>query len=189
MFAKIIAGETMPLSLPPTTLHTNPTERSRLDLCISTLHLSTPYMITTPEHANLHKGLSNFTENLRSFPPGPIAAKQFKLLYPLRGWLFWMPTGFLDMDKKDVHILLCFALFNATVLAVKPCFREVGLVFYRETQGAAVLEIERYFGGLLVRGLEKELVEGSFEEKENLEMKRLKGMVECVGHGVKIATM
>jgi hypothetical protein len=141
MFAQIIAGETMPLPLPPTTPHPNPTDRSRLYLCISTLHLSAPYMITTPEHGNLHKGLSNFTENLRSFPPGPTAAEQFKLLYPLRGWLFWMPTSFLDMDRKDVHTLLCFALFNATALAVKLFFREVGFVFYRETQRAAVLEI------------------------------------------------
>jgi hypothetical protein len=142
----------MPLSLPPSTPHPNPTDRSRLDLCISTLHLSAPYMITTREYANLHKGLSNFTENLRSFPPGPTAAEQFKLLYPLRGWLFWMPTNFLDMDRKDVHTLLCFMLFNATVLAVKPFFREVGLVFYRETQRAAVLEIAGYVGGVVGEG-------------------------------------
>jgi hypothetical protein len=67
-----------------------------------------------------------------------------------------MPTSFLEMDRKDVHTLLCFALFNATVLAVKPFFNRVGLVFYRETQRAAVLEIERYFGWLLARGLERE---------------------------------
>jgi hypothetical protein len=88
MFAQIIAGETMPLSLPPTTPHPNPTDKTRLDLCISTLHLSAPYMTTTPEHANLHKGLLNFTENLCNFPPGSTAAEQFKLLYPLRRWLF-----------------------------------------------------------------------------------------------------
>jgi hypothetical protein len=187
MFAHIIAGETMPLSLPPSTPLPNPTDRSRLDLCISTLHLSAPYMSTTPEHANLHKGLLTFTENLRNFPPGPTAAEQFKLLYPLRGWLFWMPTSFLEMDRKDVHTLLCFALFNATVLAVKPFFNQVGLVFYRETQRAAVLEIERYFSWLLAREIEKERAEDTFEEMRKRE--RLRGIVEGVEYAVKIATM
>jgi hypothetical protein len=43
MFAQIIAGETMPLSLPSTTPHPNPTDKTHLDLCISTLYLSAPH--------------------------------------------------------------------------------------------------------------------------------------------------
>jgi hypothetical protein len=58
-----------------------------------------------------------------------------------------------------------------------------------ETQTAAVLEIEAYSRSLMARALERERVEGSFEEKENAEMGRLKDIVECVEYAVKIATM
>jgi hypothetical protein len=92
------------------------------------------------------------------------------------------------MDRKDVHTLLCFAPFNATVLAVKPFFREVGLVFYRETQRAAILEIAGYLGELLARETEREKGGVGCEETPNLDRERLRGIVECVGYAVKIAT-
>jgi hypothetical protein len=63
------------------------------------------------------------------------------------------------------------------------------MVFYRETQRAALLEIEGYLGGLLAREMKKERAGDTLEEMRNLERERLKGIVECVGYAVKIATM
>src|SRR6187402_2662086 len=97
-----------------------PADQARLKLCITSLLAAEPLMTLTSEQANFHKGLLNFTQNLRSFPPGPTAPEQFKVLYPLRGWLFWMPTSLFCVDQKDPGTLLCFAYFNATVLAVRP---------------------------------------------------------------------
>jgi hypothetical protein len=99
-----------------------------------------------------------------------------------------MPTSLLDMDRKDVHTLLCFALFNATVLAVKPFFREVRLVFYREAQRAAVLEIAGYLRALLAGEMEREKEGVRCKETPSLDRERLKGIVECVEYAVKIAT-
>lgn len=119
-------------------------ESKRLKLCIDSLHRAENFMTTTEEHSQFHKGLLDFTRNLQNFPPGPSASEQFKLVYPLRGWLFWLPRSFLQMEKKDIHVLVCFAFYNATVLAVKPFFPAVGAVFYRNTQTTAIRQIYYY---------------------------------------------
>ena len=101
-------------------------------------------MSTTEEHSRLNKALLDFTRNLQNFPPGPSPHEQFRLVYPLRGWLFWLPRSFLQVEKKDFHVLVCFAFYNATVLTVKPFFPAVGAVFYRNTQTTAIKEIYHY---------------------------------------------
>lgn len=121
-----------------------PGESKRLKLCIDSLHRAESFMSTTEEHLHLHKGLLDFTRNLQNFPPGPSPSEQFKIIYPLRGWLFWLPRSFLQMEKKDIHVLVCFAFYNATVLAVKPFFPAVGAVFYRNTQTTAIKQIYHY---------------------------------------------
>lgn len=121
-----------------------PGEARRLKLCIDSLIRAETFMSTKQEHSQLHKGLLDFTRNLQSFPPGPTASEQFRLVYPLRGWLFWLPRSFLEMEKKDLHVVVCFAFYNATVLAIKPFFPAVGTVFYRNTQTSAIRQIYHY---------------------------------------------
>jgi hypothetical protein len=140
-----------------------PGEAKRLKLCIDSLYRAEKFMSTTEEHSQLHKGLLDFTRNLRAFPPGPSLSEQFRIVYPLRGWLFWLPRSFLQMEKKDLHVLVCFAFYNATVLAVKPFFPAVGAVFYRNTQTGAIKQIYHY---LLNVQCKKELEGGG--KNENL---------------------
>lgn len=133
-----------------------PGEAKRLQLCVDSLRLVESFMSTTEEHLQLHKGLLDFTRNLQHFPPGPSPSEQFRLVYPLRGWLFWLPRSFLEIEKKDLRVLVCFAFYNATVLAVKPFFPAVGTVFYRNTQSIAIRQIYYY----LLRCQRKDRMEG-----------------------------
>ena len=146
----------------PMPFRPQPGEAKRLQLCIDALHRAENFMTTTEEHSQLHRGLLDFTRNLQNFPPGPSPSEQFKLVYPLRGWLFWLPRSFLQMEKKDIHVLVCFAFYNATVLAVKPFFPSVGAVFYRNTQTTAIQQIYHY---LLSAQCKKEIQERSTNER------------------------
>lgn len=119
-------------------------EAKRLKICIDSLHRAESFMSTTEEHSQFHKCLWDFTRNLRTFPPGPSQSEQFKIVYPLRGWLSWLPRSFLQMEKKELHVLVCFAFYNATVLSIKPFFPNVGAVFYRNTQTTAIKQIYHY---------------------------------------------
>jgi hypothetical protein len=83
-------------------------EVKRLQFCVQSLVSAETFMFTTAEHSKLHKGLLDFTSNLQNFPPGPTAFEQFRLVYPLRGWLFWLPRSFLEVEKKDLHVMVCF---------------------------------------------------------------------------------
>ncbi|KAE8444346.1 hypothetical protein EG329_000656 [Mollisiaceae sp. DMI_Dod_QoI] len=122
----------------------NDDDQARLDFCIRSLKEAEDFMTQATEHAAMHKCLLSFTENLRTLPPGPKMSEQYRILYPLRGWLFWMPKSFLDMDKKDLHTLISFAYFNATTLAVKPFFPKARDVFFRQTQASAAKSILLY---------------------------------------------
>lgn len=148
-----------------------PEESKRLKLCIASLYRAESFMSTTEEHSQLHKGLLDFTRNLQNFPPGPSPSEQFKIIYPLRGWLFWLPRSFLQMEKKDIHVLVCFAFYNATVLAVKPFFPAVGAVFYRNTQTTAIKQIYHY----LLSAQSKEEMQGGRKNESLVEALGLVG--------------
>ncbi|KAF8859731.1 hypothetical protein BDZ45DRAFT_349964 [Acephala macrosclerotiorum] len=121
-----------------------PDDHARLNFCIVSLKKAEDFMTQTEELAALHKGLLSFTENLRNFPPGPKASQQYRIIYPLRGWLFWMPRSLMDMDKGDINTLVSFAYFSATSLAIKPFFPLARNVVFRQTQASAVKSILRF---------------------------------------------
>ena len=180
MFAATIAGHIKAVDQMSIRKATSPDESdtARLKFCIDSLEEAQTCMTKSKEHANLHKGLLDFTQNLRNFPPRPSAAEQFKILSPLRGWLFWMPTSFLEMDGKHVGTLVCFAYFNATVLTAKPFFPAVGPVYFRNTQVSAIIEIYDH----LVQAQMKTSLEG--DESERLKMS---GAVILVRFALEIA--
>ena len=62
------------------------------------------------------------------------------------------------MEKKELHVLVCFAFYNATILSIKSFFPDVGAVFYKNTQTAAIKQIYYYL--LSVQG------KGKIERRE-----------------------
>jgi hypothetical protein len=129
-------------SLPEPTDH----DTERLDRCISYLKEGSDFMAkATPLHLSLYNLFLNFAQDLRDKPPGPTAAEQFEILFPLRGWLFLIPTAIFDSEIRDVNHLVLFAFYNATVLAIRPFFPAAGCVFFRILSVEPIREIHKYF--------------------------------------------
>ena len=86
--------------------------------------------------------LIDFVQNLLARPPDTApATKQFKVLHPLRGWLFWLPSSLVDLTRRDTIVLVTIAHFCGVALMVAPSFPAINQSFFTKIRVTAILEI------------------------------------------------
>ncbi|KZF24306.1 hypothetical protein L228DRAFT_94077 [Xylona heveae TC161] len=100
-----------------------------------------PCLNGKPEPARAVRELLKFLENLRTCPPGPASSDQYRVLHPLRSWLFWLPSAVVDLSNKDVIVMITLAHFFAVALSVSPIFPKVEQSFLASVRVAAITSI------------------------------------------------
>jgi hypothetical protein len=162
----------------------SPHDIVRLDLCITHLRSASSFIHrATPLHIQLYNLLLTFALRVQSSPlNSPMTPdEQYEILFPLRGWIFLMPSAVLNTEVMDVNNLVCFAFYNATVLAIRPFFSEAVKFFYRVLHTEPLREIHRHF-------VYAEVVErGKGKEGEGEVGGILKEVVRLIGLCVEIA--
>ncbi|KAE9372444.1 hypothetical protein N431DRAFT_504865 [Stipitochalara longipes BDJ] len=126
----------------------SPRDTQRLNLCIAHLRSAAAFINrATPLHIQLYQLLLTFALRVQATPPSLAMTpdEQYEILFPLRGWIFLMPTAVLDSEVMDVNHLVCFSFYNATVLAIRPFFSEAATLFYKVLHTEPLREIHKHF--------------------------------------------
>lgn len=86
--------------------------------------------VATHEHESYWIGqLLAYLLRLQGSEPAHTADEQFRQLYALRKWLFWMPVALLQQQGGQGPAMLVLAHFYATALALEPLFPDLGPFF------------------------------------------------------------
>ncbi|KAI9751410.1 MAG: hypothetical protein M4579_006093 [Chaenotheca gracillima] len=149
LFADVIAEQAIFPRAPPSPVPLDPhrvTEPRQEDLAIlqqvyQALRKVESYVSNNAEEAKGIDELMSLIRNLRLHLPVHSAAEQFKLLQPLRGWLFWLPISFLQRMDGDPSVLVVIAHFYAVALAMEPLFPEVGSAYFGSMSITPIEEI------------------------------------------------
>jgi hypothetical protein len=87
--------------------------------------------------------LMNFVRSVRKVSPSHTAAQRFEMLNPLRCWLFWIPTMFLQQTRGSPSALVILAQYYTVALVVEPLFPEVGAAYFGSLSVGPIEEIAR----------------------------------------------
>lgn len=93
------------------------------------LHRLQPYLTTCEQESRWIDQLSGYIQRLTNSDPPPTAEDQFRQLYALRKWLFWVPVTLLSSRKGDIFTLLVLSHFYAMALTLEPLFSHIGAPF------------------------------------------------------------
>lgn len=87
--------------------------------------------------------LMTFVRSVRKVSPSHSAAQRFEMLNPLRCWLFWIPTVFLQQTRGSPAALVILAHYYTIALVVEPLFPEVGAAYFGSLSIGPIEEIAR----------------------------------------------
>jgi hypothetical protein len=88
-----------------------------------------PYLSTCEQESRWINQLSDYIQRLVNSESPPTSEDQFKQLYALRKWLFWVPVTLLSSRKGDIITLLVLSHFYAVALTLEPLFPHIGAPF------------------------------------------------------------
>lgn len=88
-----------------------------------------PYLTTCEQESRWIDQLSGYIQRLINSDPPPTSEDQFRQLYALRKWLFWVPVTLLSSRKGDIFTLLVLSHFYAVALTLEPLFSHIGAPF------------------------------------------------------------
>ncbi|QDS77494.1 hypothetical protein FKW77_000180 [Venturia effusa] len=88
-----------------------------------------PYLTTCEQESRWIDQLSGYVQRLRNSDPPSSSEDQFRQLYALRKWLFWVPVILLSSRKGDIFTLLVLSHFYAVALTLEPLFSHIGAPF------------------------------------------------------------
>lgn len=88
-----------------------------------------PYLSTCEQESRWIDQLSGFIQRLSSSDPPLTSEDQFRQLYALRKWLFWVPVTLLSSRKGDIFTLLVLSHFYSVSLTLEPLFSQIGSPF------------------------------------------------------------
>jgi hypothetical protein len=88
-----------------------------------------PYLSTCEQESRWIDQLSGYVQRLVNSDPPPTSEDQFRQLYALRKWLFWVPVTLLSSRKGDIFTLLVLSHFYAVALTLEPLFSHIGAPF------------------------------------------------------------
>lgn len=78
-----------------------------------------------PEISAAVKGFVRTADNLLLLGDELTLEEQVKHVYPIRCWLVWLPTSFLEITQGDNWVLIILAYYSALTLATLPKFPAV----------------------------------------------------------------
>ncbi|KAI9849154.1 MAG: hypothetical protein M1837_005384 [Sclerophora amabilis] len=138
VLAEVIAEQTIFPRAPPSPVPLDPHRISEprqedvimLQQVYSALRKLETFVSENLEESKRVDELMSLVRKLRLHLPVHSAAEQFKLLHPLRGWIFWLPISLLQCMKDEPSVLVIIAHFYAVALAVEPLFPEVGSAYF-----------------------------------------------------------
>lgn len=73
--------------------------------------------------------LLTYVQRLQTLSPAKTAEEQFRQLYYLRKWLFWVPVSLLQRRSGEGPAMLTLSYFYATALTLEPLFPDLGSSF------------------------------------------------------------
>lgn len=88
-----------------------------------------PYLTACEQELRWIDQLSGYIQRLTHSDPPPTSEDQFRQLYALRKWLFWVPVTLLSSRKGDIFTLLVLSHFYAVALTLEPLFSHIGVPF------------------------------------------------------------
>ncbi|TLD27767.1 uncharacterized protein E2P81_ATG11055 [Venturia nashicola] len=88
-----------------------------------------PYLTTCEQESRWIGQLSGYIQRLINSDAPPTSEDQFRQLYALRKWLFWVPITLLSSRKGDIFTLLVLSHFYAVALTLEPLFSHIGVPF------------------------------------------------------------
>ncbi|TGZ79403.1 hypothetical protein EX30DRAFT_308912 [Ascodesmis nigricans] len=100
--------------------------------------------------------LKEFIEKVWSEVPVKTQEEQFKLLHPLRSFLFFLPIDFLRRGQSDVSTMVLLAYFFGVALAVEPLFPAVGSVYFGTLAVGPIEQIHQNLQANLARNRSRE---------------------------------
>jgi hypothetical protein len=99
---------------------------ARVQNILQRLH---PYLSACEQESRWINQLSDYIQRLVNSESPPTSEDQFKQLYALRKWLFWVPVTLLSSRKGDIITLLVLSHFYAVALTLEPLFPHIGAPF------------------------------------------------------------
>ncbi|KAE9978899.1 hypothetical protein EG328_001198 [Venturia inaequalis] len=94
-----------------------------------TLQRLQPYLTTCDQELRWIDQLCGYIQRLTNSDPPLTSEDQFRQLYALRKWLFWVPVTLLSSRKGDIFTLLVLSHFYAVALTLEPLFPHIGAPF------------------------------------------------------------